>query len=157
MSGRRGRAPRCPGCRSHSGCWHWASPHPSTPSTEETVMDTVTRRRFLTAGGIVAGGALAAGATAYGLRDILSNTPDEPAGGKTLVLVTLYGGCDGLNTVIPYADAAYAAARPGLAYQGDQVLPLDDALGLNPALKGLHELYGRKRLAIVRGVGYPKP
>jgi uncharacterized protein (DUF1501 family) len=119
-------------------------------------MDTMTRRRFLTASGVVAGGALAAGATAYGLRDILANTADEP-GGKTLVLVTLYGGCDGLNTVIPYADEAYAAARPGLAYTGDQVLRLDDSHGLNPGLKGLHKLFGEKRLAIVRGVGYPKP
>ena len=34
-------------------------------------MDTITRRRFLTASGVVAGGALAAGATAYGLRDVL--------------------------------------------------------------------------------------
>jgi uncharacterized protein (DUF1501 family) len=120
-------------------------------------MDTITRRRFLTASGVVAGGALAAGATAFGLRDILSNTSEEPHGGKTLVLVTLYGGCDGLNTVIPYADEAYAAARPGLSYTGDQVLRLDDSFGLNPGLKGLHKLYGEKRLAVVRGVGYPKP
>ncbi len=121
-------------------------------------MDTLTRRRFLTASGVVAGGALAAGATAYGLRDILGFTgPDRPAGAKTLVLVTLYGGCDGLNTVIPYGDEAYAAARPDLAYTGDTVLRLDDMFGLNPGLKGLHQLYGEQKLAIVRGVGYPKP
>ena len=120
-------------------------------------MDTITRRRFLTASGVVAGGALAAGATAYGLRDILATKSDGPVGGRTLVLVTLYGGCDGLNTVIPYADEAYAAARPGLSYTGDQVLRLDDSLGLNPGLTGLHKLYGEKRLAVVRGVGYPKP
>ena len=121
-------------------------------------MDTLTRRRFLTASGVVAGGALAAGATAHGLRDILGFTaPDRPAGSKTLVLVTLYGGCDGLNTVVPYADDAYAAARPELAYTGDDVLRLDDRFGLNPGLKGLHRLYGERKLAIVRGVGYPKP
>ncbi|MFG1603388.1 DUF1501 domain-containing protein [Actinoplanes sp. NPDC049265] len=121
-------------------------------------MDTITRRRFLTTSGVVAGGALALGATAYGLSDILGfRDPDRPTGAKTLVLVTLYGGNDGLNTVIPYADPAYAANRPGLTYDPAEVLRLDDAFGLNPGLAGLHRLYGEKRLAIVRGVGYPKP
>lgn len=121
-------------------------------------MDTITRRRFLTASGVVAGGAIALGGTAYGLRDILGFRDEgRPAGGKTLVLVTLYGGNDGLNTVIPYADPAYAANRPGLTYDPGRVLKLDDAFGLNPGLAGLHRLYGEKRLAIVRGVGYPKP
>jgi len=121
-------------------------------------MDTLTRRRFLTTSGVVAGGALALGGTAYGLSEILDFRDDErPAGAKTLVLVTLYGGNDGLNTVIPYADPAYAAARPGMTYPAEQVLRLDDAFGLNPGLQGLHRLFGEKRLAVIRGVGYPKP
>ncbi|GAA3343751.1 DUF1501 domain-containing protein [Amorphoplanes nipponensis] len=119
-------------------------------------MDTITRRRFLTASGVVAAGALAAGGTAYGLRDVLA-TAGRREPGRILVLVTLYGGNDGLNTVIPYADPAYAAARPGLAYDEGQVLALADGFGLNPGLKGLHHLYGRRRLAVVRGVGYPRP
>jgi uncharacterized protein (DUF1501 family) len=120
-------------------------------------MDTITRRRFLTASGVVAGAALAAGGTAYGIRDILATAGRREPGAKTLVLVTLYGGNDGLNTVIPYADPAYAAARPALAYPADKVLPLDGAFGLNPAMTGLHRLYGRTKLAVIRGVGYPKP
>lgn len=120
-------------------------------------MDTITRRRFLTASGVVAAGALATGATAYGLREILDHKSDTPGGDRILVLLTLYGGNDGLNTVIPFADDAYAAARPGLAYSPDQVLRLDDRFGLNPGLKGLHALYAQQKLAIVHGVGYPKP
>ncbi len=122
-------------------------------------MDTMTRRRFLIASGVVAGGALVAGATAYTLADILA-TADDPGRGpddRTLVVITLYGGNDGLATVIPYADPAYHDARPGLSYSAEQVLRLDDATGLNPALKGLHQLYTDRRLAIVRGVGYPDP
>ena len=80
-----------------------------------------------------------------------------PADANVLVLVTLYGGNDGLGTVIPYADAAYHDARPDLAYDADEVLALDDQLGLNPAMKGFKSLWDAKRLAIVRGVGYPKP
>jgi uncharacterized protein (DUF1501 family) len=122
-------------------------------------MDTVTRRKFLITSGVVGGVALAGGATAFTLKDILDTAgwDDKPADAKTLVIVTLYGGNDGLNTVIPYADAAYQSARPELAYKPDEVLKLDDQLGLNPALKGLKALYDQKKLAIVRGVGYPKP
>jgi uncharacterized protein (DUF1501 family) len=120
-------------------------------------MDTITRRRFLKSSGVVAGGALALGATAYSLTDILATAGDRDPAAKTLVLVTLYGGNDGLNTVIPYADPAYAAARPALAYPADKVLHLDAGFGLNPAMTGLHRLFGAARLAVIRGVGYPKP
>ncbi|MDP9116003.1 MAG: DUF1501 domain-containing protein, partial [Actinomycetota bacterium] len=79
------------------------------------------------------------------------------AGAKVLVLVTLYGGNDGLNTVVPYADPAYHAARPQLAYSAGEVIKLDDTLGLNPGMKGLAGLWQNKQLAIIRGVDYPNP
>ncbi|MCY1145639.1 DUF1501 domain-containing protein [Actinoplanes sp. Pm04-4] len=116
-------------------------------------MDTITRRRFLIASGVTA----AAAASAVGVREILATAGDRDPQAKTLVLVTLYGGNDGLNTVIPYADPAYAAARPDFAYSADELLDLGEGEALNPGLPGLHKLFGEKRLAIVRGVGYPKP
>ncbi|MEU6205907.1 DUF1501 domain-containing protein [Micromonospora musae] len=120
-------------------------------------MDTLTRRRFLVASGVVGATALAAGATAYRLEDLLATAGDRDPEAHTLVLITLYGGNDGLNTVIPYADAAYQDARPDLAYQAEQVKRLDEGFGLNPALAGLHRRFGEEQLAVVRGVGYPKP
>ncbi|WP_327042587.1 DUF1501 domain-containing protein [Micromonospora ureilytica] len=120
-------------------------------------MDTLTRRRFLLTSGVVGAGALAAGAGAYSLRDLLDTTGDRDPQSRTLVLVTLYGGNDGLNTVIPYGDPAYRAARPELAYPDGEVRRLDDDFGLNPALAGLHQRWSGGGLAIVRGVGYPKP
>jgi uncharacterized protein (DUF1501 family) len=121
-------------------------------------VDTLTRRRFLVASGVVGGTALAGGGiAAYSLRDLFDTAGERPDGAKTLVVVTLYGGNDGLATVIPYADPAYRAARPELAYGGDQVLRLDDALGLNPLLKGLKARFDAGQVAIVNGVGYPKP
>jgi uncharacterized protein (DUF1501 family) len=69
----------------------------------------------------------------------------------------MYGGNDGINTVIPYADNAYYDARPELAYAPGDVLHLDAQLGLNPALKGLAQQWNSRKLAIVRGVGYPQP
>ncbi|MGB2568654.1 DUF1501 domain-containing protein [Micromonospora citrea] len=120
-------------------------------------MDTLTRRRFLVASGVVGATALAAGAAAYRLDDLLATAGERDPQARVLVLVTLYGGNDGLNTVIPYADPAYHDARPDLAYPAEEVKRLDDEVGLNPALSGLHRLHGEGRLAVVRGVGYPKP
>ncbi|MDQ2957237.1 MAG: DUF1501 domain-containing protein [Actinomycetota bacterium] len=80
-----------------------------------------------------------------------------PAGQQVLVVLTMYGGNDGLNTLVPYADPAYHSARPELAYAPADVLHLDDQLGLNPAMTGLAKLWQGKQLAIVRGVGYPQP
>jgi len=120
-------------------------------------VDTLTRRKFLVASGVVAGGAIAAGATAYTLAEILATAGDRPADAGTLVLVTLYGGNDGLATVVPFGDPACHTARPELAYQPDEVLHLDATTGLNPGLAGLHKLFTDGRLAIVRGVGYPTP
>ncbi|WP_250031117.1 DUF1501 domain-containing protein [Paractinoplanes maris] len=116
-------------------------------------MDAITRRRFLIASGVTAGAA----ATTLGLRELLATAGDRDPAAKTLVLITLYGGNDGLNTVIPYADPAYATARPDFAYQPEELLDLGEGEALNPGLPGLHQLFSQKRLAIVRGVGYPKP
>jgi uncharacterized protein (DUF1501 family) len=37
------------------------------------------------------------------------------------------------------------------------VLDLGEGLGLNPGMTGLHELWKSDQLAVLRGVGYPKP
>ncbi|WP_381795730.1 DUF1501 domain-containing protein [Streptomyces niveus] len=121
-------------------------------------MDTWTRRKFLTTSGVVGGAALAAGATAWGLDELLATGSGEPdADAATLVLVTLYGGNDGLNTLVPAADSHYQDLRGDLAYGEDEVLALGEGLGLNPGMKGMKKLWDEKRLAVVRGVSYPKP
>ncbi|WIM99315.1 DUF1501 domain-containing protein [Actinoplanes oblitus] len=119
-------------------------------------MDTLTRCRFLIASGVTGAAAAVAGG-AFGLSELLATAGDRDPAAKTLVLVTLYGGNDGLNTLIPYADPAYAAARADLAYEPEKLLRLDEHFALNPGLAGLHRLYQDGGLAIVRGVGYPKP
>ena len=117
----------------------------------------MSRRQFLVSSGVVGATALAAGATGCSFHHLVAagkQTP-LPQGTKILVLVTLYGGNDGLNTVIPYTDKAYYAGRPDLAYEQSQVLPLADGLGFNPAMTGFKKLYDAGTLAVVRGVGYP--
>lgn len=74
-----------------------------------------------------------------------------------LVVLQLTGGNDGLNTVIPYRDELYYKARPNLAIPEAQVVPLDERLGLHPALAPLKPLYDQRVLAILQNVGYPNP
>ncbi len=76
---------------------------------------------------------------------------------KALVLVELKGGNDGLNTLVPYADAAYYALRPKIAIARDQAVQLSDRAGLHPALAPLLPLWTDGQLAVLQGVGYPAP
>jgi len=84
-------------------------------------------------------------------------TPTAAADQRVLVLVQLAGGNDGLNTLVPHGDDAYYKARPGIGIPKNQVLRIDDRFGLHPRMTGLKELYDEGKLAIVQGVGYPKP
>jgi uncharacterized protein (DUF1501 family) len=115
------------------------------------------RRKFLIAGAGAAG--LLSGVVALTLPDMLDAAHDRPLPEESgiLLIITLDGGNDGINTVIPYTDNAYHDARPELAYKPEEVLPLDGQLGLNPALEGLSDMWKARSLAIVRGVGYPNP
>ena len=74
---------------------------------------------------------------------------------RTLVVLELAGGNDGLNTVVPYADALYPQLRSRIGIPVGEVLPLDARLGLNPVLGGIKELWDADRVAIVTNVGYP--
>src|SRR6188768_1008338 len=76
---------------------------------------------------------------------------------RVLVLIQMAGGNDGLNTVIPYGHDAYLKARPALAIGKGAALKLNDTLGLHPAMGGFRDLWEANRLAIMQGVGYPKP
>lgn len=115
------------------------------------------RRHFLLGAG-AAGLAAAAGGLAV-TRPWAATSGPAPGQGGTgpLVLVTLYGGNDGLNTVVPYTDPAYLAARPTLGYQPADLLDLGGGLALNPKLSGLHSMWKAGNLAVVAGVGYPQP
>nr|WP_132451252.1 DUF1501 domain-containing protein [Paraburkholderia sp. BL8N3] len=83
--------------------------------------------------------------------------PDLSGAGKVLILIELKGGNDGLNTVIPFADPAYYTLRPTLNIARSRVLQLDERTGLHPAAKALMPLWSDGQLAIVQGVGYPRP
>jgi uncharacterized protein (DUF1501 family) len=77
--------------------------------------------------------------------------------GKILVVVQLSGGNDGLSTVIPYGDDVYYQSRTNISHPANQVLKINDYIGLHPSLTSLKSMYDGGDLAIVQGVGYPNP
>jgi len=77
--------------------------------------------------------------------------------GRTLLLVELKGGNDGLNTLVPYADPKYRDLRAGIGVPREHVLQLDEKVGLHEKLMPLMESWKSGDLAIVQGVGYPYP
>ena len=85
-----------------------------------------------------------------------SSTADD----RVLVVVQLFGGNDGLNTVIPLDQYSLLSQfRNNVLIPDTQVLPLSGlpATGLHPAMTGIKDLWDDGKLSIVQGVGYPNP
>ncbi|WP_335972726.1 DUF1501 domain-containing protein [Gaetbulibacter jejuensis] len=78
-------------------------------------------------------------------------------GFKRLVIIQLSGGNDGLNTVVPFRDDLYHNARPTIALGKDDVLKLNDDIGLHSSLGPLKRLYDQGYLSVINNVGYPNP
>ena len=114
------------------------------------------RRRFLqwTGAGLFA--TVSAQLSLESLAGAASATP-LPTNTPILVIVTLYGGNDGLNTVVPFTDPTYQSARSNIALSSSQVLPFTDSLAFNASMPELSALYAANKVAIVQGVSYPDP
>ncbi|MEN3323641.1 DUF1501 domain-containing protein [Mariniflexile soesokkakense] len=78
-------------------------------------------------------------------------------GYKRLVIIQLSGGNDGLNTVIPFRNDLYYKQRPTLGIPKNEVINLNDELGLHSSLAPLKRLYDNGCLSIINNVGYPNP
>ncbi len=74
---------------------------------------------------------------------------------RTLVILEMGGGNDGLSMVVPHANDRYYDLRSSTAI-GDP-LELDNEIGLHPALVGLAARYEAGQVALIEGVGYPDP
>ena len=114
------------------------------------------RRRFLqwTGAGIFA--AMSAQLSLETLASAATSSP-LPANTPILVLVTLYGGNDGLNTVVPFTDPVYQSARSNIALSSGQLLPFTSSLAFNSSMPSINALYAQDKVAIVQGVSYPNP
>lgn len=110
----------------------------------------ITRRQFL--GGVTLT-AIGTFAPDFLLKSKLAQA--AATGGRILIILQQSGGNDGVNTVVPFTDSTYAAARPTLAIPESQILPISGGLGLHPSLANFKTLSDEGKLAIIQGVGYP--
>jgi uncharacterized protein (DUF1501 family) len=101
--------------------------------------------------------------------------------GKKVLFIFLRGANDGLNSVVPILDSAYAASRPNIGIAADAIdystkgpadfittganptfgyrnaIRLGNGFAaLHPSLKFLAPVYNQGRLALIHRVGYPK-
>ena len=83
----------------------------------------------------------------------MTSTKKDPI----LVVVQLTGGSDYMNMIVPYADPLYYDNRPTVGVPAEDVLPIDDRFGFNPALGEIKDLYDQGEVAVINGVGYPNP
>jgi uncharacterized protein (DUF1501 family) len=116
------------------------------------------RNRFLL--GAISGLTVAANADSFFGRALAApSLPGLPGGAadRVLVIVNMQGGNDGLNTVVPHGMQQYYRFRPSIGVTPNEVLGLNAQIGLNPNLKSLKGMYDAGNVAIVQGVGYPKP
>ena len=76
---------------------------------------------------------------------------------RSLVVIQLSGGNDYLNTVVPYGSGLYYDFRPSVNIPQGEVLPLNGEVGFNPSMAPMKRLYDEGKVAVINGIGYPKP
>lgn len=79
---------------------------------------------------------------------------------RTVVIIFLRGGMDGLNFIVPFKDPGYAQLRKSirLADPGKEngVIDLDGFFGLNPRAGALADLFKAGHATALHAVGYSK-
>ncbi len=110
---------------------------------------SVTRRRFLQAAAMLGGASLVPSWLADAAEAAAPLRGDQ----GVLVLVTMGGGNDGLNTLIPVTNGHYHDKRRNLAFGPDQVIPVTDDRGLHPNLPAVNALWHQGDVAFIEGVG----
>jgi uncharacterized protein (DUF1501 family) len=116
------------------------------------------RRDFLRRSAAVGAGVAVASAVPA-LAEVTTRVAYADAGysGDVLVVLSLRGGFDGLNVVVPHGDPAYATARPGIRIPTASLVAGDSMFGLHPALAPLVPLWTAGKLGAVHAVGQSSP
>jgi len=123
----------------------------------EGINSAVSRRKFMQLSGVgagtIMGGSLLARLQGFAAPPVKS---DE----GILVMVYLGGGCDPLNTFVPFSNNTYRNARPNLSLSPSgtgnrKCLQVNDSYGFNAALPTVNQMYLDGKLAILPGIGFP--
>ncbi len=117
----------------------------------KSINASLSRRKFLQ----VSGGTVLAATAPFGLLSRAADAAEED--GRILVIVQLYGGNDGLNTLVPYNDPNYYANRPNIAISPQELAAtrITDAHAYHPSLGAFYRFYQQGLICNLQGVGYP--
>lgn len=77
--------------------------------------------------------------------------------GKTLVVIQLSGGNDGLNCVVPFNNDLYYQYRPDIGLYENDLIGITGEIALNKNLEGIAELYDNGNVTFINSAGYPNP
>ncbi len=113
----------------------------------------VGRRTFLKG---VAGATALTGLAAQGLTTRLSFA-SEPYDGDVLVVLSLRGGFDGINAIVPTSEPRYLDWRPHTGIPQSALIGLDENFGLHPSLRPLKQFWDAGTFGVVHAVGMPNP
>ena len=80
----------------------------------------------------------------------MTSTKQDPV----VVVLQLTGGNDYFNTIIPYTDPLYYDNRPVVKYPEDEIIKIDDKIGMAPSMGPLKEMFDQGKVAIIHGAGY---
>jgi len=80
----------------------------------------------------------------------MTSTKKDPV----VVVLQLTGGNDYFNTIIPYTDPLYYDNRPVVKYPQDEIIKVDDKIGMAPSMGPLKEMFDQGKVAIIHGAGY---
>jgi uncharacterized protein (DUF1501 family) len=120
----------------------------------------MTRRFFLKTSGAMAvycgvAPMQSLGGAAHAVQNAAGTTTTA---GKTLVVIFLRGGIDGLSLIVPHGDPAYNDLRRSLRIprpgQEDGALDLDGYFSLNPRASALMPLFDQRLAVAAQAVGY---
>src|SRR5260370_5969139 len=106
----------------------------------------ISRRQFLKSTSLLA---LAPTVPAFLARTARAAEPQRD--GRVLVVLELNGGNDGINTVVPFADDGYAKHRQALRLRKDQLIKVNDQVGLHPLMQNFGKLLEAGQLVIAQG------
>ncbi len=113
----------------------------------------VSRRSFLKLA--AAAGALG-GLVSEGLATKLAFAA-APYDGDVLVIVSLRGGFDGLQAIVPAGDPDYALWRPNVGIPPSTLIQLDPMFGMHPAMAPLMPFWNAGTFGVVHAVGMAEP